>query len=125
MKILRYAAALAFLAATPAVAADLPGNWEIAANIGGMDVPLKCTFTLDGEKVGGKCQGPGAPPEGLPVTGQSKDAKATFTYSINVQGMDLTITYNATLDTPTTMKGDISMSGGGPGGGSFTGKKTP
>lgn len=119
MKKILSAALLTLFVAGPAAAADLTGQWAIKATIANMDVPLDCTFKQEGAKLTGTCKGPGAE-AGLPITGDSTGSKANFSYSINVQGQDLTLTYHAELDTPTAMKGTIDMMGQQ---GTFTGAK--
>ncbi len=104
---------LVMLSLTMTTAAEVAGNWTIAAKIMEMDVPLECTFAQDGETLSGTCKGPGAPPEGVRIRGASTGTKISWTYDIAVQGMDLTITYTGEVDADkaSSVKGEISMMG--------------
>lgn len=54
------------------------------------------------------------------VTGTAKDADFTFSFTANVQGTSINVTYSGTVDKD-TMKGKVSL--GDLGEGTFTGKR--
>ena len=56
----------------------------------------------------------------MPVTGSLKGNALTFGYKVSMQGNEMEITYNGTVD-GTSVSGTVSY--GGMGEGKFTGKK--
>ena len=93
------------VAATGSVA----GNWKVTGSIGQFDVDLVCTFRDTGGKLTGSCKG-GDIGE-LQVTGEEDGKTAKWSYSVTFQGMPLTVNYTGTLDSPTAMKGQITVMG--------------
>lgn len=112
-------ASLAALTAMPVLAADVGGDWKIEGSIGQMPVSIVCTLSQADSKLTGVCRNQEV--GDLPLTGEAKGDTAAWTYDVNFQGQQFTVSYNGTLQSPTDMQGSISV-GGNPSG-SFTGKK--
>lgn len=110
--------ALALLLAQTAVA-DVDGNWKIEGDIGGMPVSITCALEAKDAKLSGACRNDEVGE--LPITGQTTADSASWTYDVNYQGQQFTVTYNGKLTSPTQLEGDIDV-GGNPSG-SFKGTK--
>lgn len=116
---LLFAAMAALTASMPAAAADVTGDWKIDGDIGQMPVSIVCTLKEVDHKLTGACRSPEVGE--LPLTGETSGETATWTYSVNYQGQQFTVSYNGTLDSATDMQGSISVAGNPSG--SFKGKK--
>jgi hypothetical protein len=102
----------------PLLAADVSGNWKIAGGIGDYPIALNCTFKADGAKFTGVCKGGDRPDRS--ITGTVNGEKVEFQYDTEYNGDKLTVVYSGTLQTKTSMKGSIEVSGAS---GEFTGTK--
>lgn len=112
--------AMGVTVALSAGAADVSGTWLVNVAIGGQaPVDLTCAMKEADKKLTGSCQGAQFPQ--LAITGTTDGAKATWSYSVNYQGQDMTIVYNATVESATAMKGTVSVMGQESG--QFTAKK--
>ena len=121
MKSIAFTAVAAFgvFAALPA-SADVSGDWQIDGSIGQMPVSIVCSLKEADKKLTGACRN--AEVGELPLTEGTADAQsASWTYNVNYQGQQFTVSYNGKLSSPTELAGDILV-GGAPQG-SFTGKK--
>jgi len=98
---------------------DVTGEWvfdvQTAAGSGTPTVTLK----QDGEKLTGHYSS-GTLGE-ADLTGTVKAADIAFTFTADVQGNALPVSYTGTIDSPTTMKGTLSITAVGDG--TFTAKK--
>lgn len=110
---------MALVPALPVFAADVAGDWKIEGAIGQMPVSITCTLNEKEQKLTGVCRNDEVGE--LPLTGETTGDAASWTYNVNFQGQQFTVSYTGTLASPTEMKGDIAV-GGNPSG-SFTGKK--
>ena len=113
----------AFVVATVTLTAqaskvDVTGKWmfnvETAAGSGTPTITLK----QDGDKLTGHYSGQLGEAD---LTGTVKGSDVTFNFMADLQGNAVPVTYKATIDSATTMKGTIDI--GGLAGGTFTGKK--
>jgi hypothetical protein len=109
------------LNAAPAVD-SLPGTWQISGDVAGNPVKITCTFRQAGTVVSGNCGDDTNPP--LPVTGEVKEGKVTFSYIVDYQGQPLTIVYSGTFAAPMQLKGTIEVKPMGASG-TFTGAPAP
>lgn len=87
--------------------ASVAGTWNLALNVQGNSGTPTCTFKQEAEKVSGSCSTPGGGQ--ADVSGEVADTKLTFRYVIDWEGQPLTLIFSGTLDTETTMKGDIDV----------------
>jgi hypothetical protein len=94
---------------TPVAAAGVTGNWKVVGSIGQFPVDLVCTLNPVEKKVTGKCVGGDI--GDVAVIGESDGKAVTWSYGVNYQGQPLTVVYTGTLDSPTAMKGTISVMG--------------
>ena len=109
----------AAVAAGQAAKVDVSGNWEFDVQTdAGAGTPA-VTLKQDGEKLTGHYSS-GTLGE-ADLTGTVKGEAVAFTFTANVQGTSLPVSYSGTVDSPTTMKGTLSIAGLGDG--TFTGKK--
>ncbi len=91
-------------------ARDVAGAWQVATSMMGNNIKLMCTFTQNGEKIGGTCNGPG-PLASLPVNGKIEGDDVTFGFSIQ-QPVALTLLHRGTLDKPgSSIKGTLDLMG--------------
>lgn len=111
-------AMLALWSAT-ALRADVAGSWKVDGSIGEFPVDLVCALKETDKKLSGVCKGNDIGE--LPVTGETDGKTATWSYEVNFQGQQFTIVYQATIESPTAMKGNITVMGNPSG--SFTAKK--
>jgi hypothetical protein len=105
--------------AVPALAADanVTGTWNMTVETqAGPGNPV-FTLTQKGSDVTGNYKGQLGE---APVKGTVKGNAVELKYTINAQGMELTVTYSGTVEGD-TMKGKVSL--GELGEGTFTGKK--
>jgi hypothetical protein len=98
---------------------DITGAWtfDVKTDAGGGTPTV--TFKQDGEKITGHYSSTNLGEADLTGTVKGKDI--AFAFDGQVQGQTVPVTYNGTIDTPTTMSGRLSI--GGAVGGTFTGKK--
>jgi hypothetical protein len=98
---------------------DISGQWtfEVVTDAG-TGTPT-VTFKQDGEKLTGHYSSQTLGEADL--TGTVKGTDVTFNFMADLQGNAVPVTYKATIESPTSMKGTIDI--GGLAGGTFTGKK--
>lgn len=98
---------------------DITGTWifDVKTDAGGGTPTV--TFKQDGEKLTGHYSSTNLGEADLTGTVKGKDIG--FAFDGQVQGQTVPVTYNGTIDSPTTMSGRMSI--GGAVGGTFTGKK--
>ncbi len=97
---------------------DLSGKWtfEVTTQLGTGTPMVELKQTAD--KLTGHYVGQLGEAD---LTGTVKGNTVTFSFTTNVQGMDLHITYNGTIESKTALKGTVTFEGLGDG--SFTAKK--
>ena len=110
---------LSAAAAAQSQKTDITGAWtfEVKTDAGGGTPTV--TFKQDGEKITGHYSSMNLGDADLTGTVKGKDI--AFAFDGQVQGQTVPVTYNGTIDSPTTMSGRMSI--GGAVGGTFTGKK--
>ncbi len=113
---LSMAASLAY--AGQAAKLDISGTWsfEVQTEAGAGSPTI--VFKQDGENLTGHYSGTLGEAD---FTGTLKGKDITFNFTADVQGYSLPVAYKGTVDTPTTMKGTLEITGLG--GGTFTGAK--
>jgi len=102
-----------------AVAADVAGDWKLDGSIGQFPVDIVCSLKEDGTKITGVCKGNDIGE--VPLKGEKDGNSIKWSYDVNFQGQQFTIVYSATLDSPSAMKGSITVAGNASG--TFIGKK--
>jgi type 1 fimbria pilin len=90
--------------ALPAFGADFSGVWKVTGSIAGNDVTPTCTFTQNSAKLTGTCKWD---QDSAGVTGEVKDRQATWSYQVEYEGTEYTLTYTGTLGSDTSMKGSM------------------
>ena len=103
----------------PASSPGSPPGPALAVTVVVASAPPTVTFTQDGEKVSGHDSSMTLGEADL--TGTLKGQELTFNFNADLQGQAVPVTYTATVDSSTTMKGKIDI--GGQATGTFTGKK--
>ena len=101
---------------------DITGTWAFEVTTDAGSGTSTVTFKQDGERLTGHYSGSTLGEAEL--TGTVKGQAVAFTFTANVQGNALDVSYNATAeprDAPTTMKGNLTITAIG--NGTFTGKK--
>jgi hypothetical protein len=98
---------------------DISGTWifEVVTDAG-TGTPT-VTLKQDGEKLTGHYSSQTLGEADLTGTVKGKDVN--FTFTADLQGQAAPVTYKATIESPTEMKGTIDIAGLA--GGTFTGKK--
>jgi len=115
-------AALVLLGATFAAAQqklNITGKWVFEVQTDAGTGTPTVTFKQDGEKITGHYSSMTLGEADL--TGTLKGQALTFNFNADLQGQAVPVTYTATVDSNTTMKGTIDI--GGAATGTFTGKK--
>ncbi|MGH9558771.1 MAG: hypothetical protein ACRD30_05975 [Bryobacteraceae bacterium] len=92
----------------PMFAADVAGNWKLSGKIGDNPLDLTCSMKQASDnKLTGTCN---ADQIGeLAITGETNDKNVKWSYKVNYQGQEMTVVYSGTLESPTSMKGAISV----------------
>ena len=91
-------------------ARQMAGAWDVATNMMGNAMKLVCTFTQDGAKLGGTCNGPG-PFANLPANGKIEGDDVSFGFSIS-QPVSLTLLHRGKLDgAGTKVEGELDLMG--------------
>ena len=106
------------LCALPLAAADVSGNWKISGTVGEYPINLTCNLKANGANLTGTCKGGDRPDRA--VTGEVSGQKVHFQYEIEYDGNKMTVSYAGTLQSDSSMKGSVEVSGTS---GEFTGKK--
>jgi len=118
-KALTFAAIVCSLVVAAAQASNLTGKWlftvETSAGSGTPTVTLK----QDGEKLTGHYSS--ATLGEADLTGTVKGSKITFSFTAEVQGAQLPVTYTGTIENKDSLKGDADL--GAVGKGTFTAKR--
>ena len=102
----------------PLLAADVSGNWKVSGTVGEYPINLTCNFKTNGANLIGTCKGGDRPDRA--VTGEISGQKVHFQYEIEYDGNKMTVVYSGTLQSDTSMKGSVDVSGTS---GEFTGTK--
>lgn len=116
-------AVLAALVSVPVMAqqgakVDVTGTWAFDVQTDQGSGNPTITFKQDGEQLTGHYTGTFGEAE---LTGTLKGSDIAFTFSSEAQGFTLTSNYKGTVESPTSMKGTLEISGVGSG--TFTAKK--
>ena len=98
---------------------NITGKWVFEVQTDAGTGTPTVTFKQDGEKVTGHYSSMTLGEADL--TGTLKGQALTFNFQADLQGQAVPVTYVATVDSNTTMKGTIDI--GGAATGTFTGKK--
>jgi hypothetical protein len=115
-------AAMALLVISPAAAQqklNITGKWVFEVQTEAGTTTPTATFKQDGEKITGHYSSMTLGEADF--TGTLKGQALTFNFQVDLQGQAVPVTYAATVDSNTTMKGTIDV--GGLATGTFTGKK--
>jgi len=98
---------------------DITGTWIFEVQTDAGTGTPTVTFKQDGEKLTGHYSSQTLGEADL--TGTVKGADVTFNFNADLQGQSVPVTYKATIESATSMKGTIDIAGLA--GGTFTGKK--
>ena len=98
---------------------NITGKWVFEVQTDAGTGTPTVTFKQDGEKVSGHYSSMTLGEADF--TGTLKGQALTFNFQADLQGTAVPVTYTATVDSNTTMKGSIDI--GGAATGTFTGKK--
>ena len=98
---------------------NITGKWVFEVQTDAGTGTPTVTFKQDGDKVSGHYSSMTLGEADL--TGTLKGPDLTFNFNADLQGQAVPVTYTATVDSNTTMKGKIDI--GGQATGTFTGKK--
>ncbi len=98
---------------------NITGKWVFEVQTDAGTGTPTVTFKQDGEKITGHYSSMTLGEADL--TGTLKGQALTFNFQADLQGQAVPVTYTATVDSNTTMKGTIDI--GGAATGTFTGKK--
>ncbi len=120
MKRLLLSLALATITFTTAAAAQsIAGEWDAAMNTPGGVRNFKIIFEVKGDTLTGTVKRGAGDSQ---LRGTIKGNVVNFSYTVNYNGNDLTLTMNATVDGD-TMKGTVDFAGAGED--EFSAKRTP
>ena len=98
---------------------NIAGKWVFEVQTDAGTGTPTVTFKQDGEKVSGHYSSMTLGEADF--TGTLKGQALTFNFNADLQGQAVPVTYTATVDSASTMKGTIDI--GGAASGTFTGKK--
>jgi hypothetical protein len=97
------------LCGLPLAAADMSGNWKLSGTVGEYPINLNCSFKANAGSLTGTCKGGERPDRA--VTGEVTGPKVHFQYEIEYGGNKMTVVYSGTLQSETSMKGSVEVSG--------------
>ena len=109
----------ATVAAAQAQKVNITGKWVFEVQTDAGTGTPTVTLKQDGEKITGHYSS--ATLGEADLTGTLKGQNLTFTFSADLQGTAVPVTYTATVESSSAMKGTIDI--GGAATGTFTGKK--
>ncbi len=93
---------------SPLLAADISGHWIFEGDVNGNPVSLDCNLKQTADKFEGACKSKNGD---VQLAGEVSDPKVRFSYSVNYEGNTYTLYYSGTLESETSLKGDIQVSG--------------
>ncbi len=88
-----------------ALADDVIGTWKISGDVVGNAVDATCVFAGSGDKATSTCSADTTPGAATPATITGKDVSWSWDAGQAV------LTFKGTVDSQTSMKGDIEVSG--------------
>jgi hypothetical protein len=97
------------LCGLPLAAADVSGHWKISGTVGEYPINLNCAFKTNAASLTGICKGGDRPDRA--VTGEVSGQKVHFQYEIEYDGNKMTVSYSGVLQSDTSMKGSVEVSG--------------
>lgn len=83
-----------FILSASAQTATVAGDWDAAMNTPGGARPFKLALVVDGEKLTGTVKRSSGD---VPLVGTIKDNVINFSYTINYNGNDLTLSFSGTV----------------------------
>ena len=86
--------------------ADITGTWDFAVETGQGSGNPAFTFKQDGEKLTGTYSGLFGKAE---VAGTVKGDAVEFAFEVSVQGQTAKLRYTGRIESPTRMKGEVSL----------------
>ena len=98
---------------------SVAGSWDGSMNTPGGSVGVTFMFKVDGEKVTGTVKRASGE---LPLQGTIKGSDINFSYTVNYNGNDITLTFTGKV-TGDTMNGNVSF--GGQADDQWSAKRTP
>jgi hypothetical protein len=111
-------AAATAIAAAQAAKVDLTGKWTFDVQTDAGSGTPTVTFKQDGEKLTGHYSGQLGD---VDITGSVKGSDFSFSFTSDLQGNKLDVTYKGTIETKDSLKGTLSIAGLG--NGTFTAKR--
>jgi hypothetical protein len=111
-------AAATAIAAAQAAKVDLTGKWTFDVQTDAGSGTPTVTFKQDGEKLTGHYSGQLGD---VDITGSVKGSEFSFSFTSDLQGNKLDVTYKGTIETKDSLKGTLSIAGLG--NGTFTAKR--
>ena len=97
------------MAAQASQASSVAGEWDATMNTPGGARPFKLVFKVDGEKLTGTAKRSNGD---VPIVGTIKGSDISFSYTINYNGNDLTLTFTGKV-AGDSMSGNVSFGGNG------------
>ena len=98
---------LAGFGGVSAQTATVAGDWDASMNTPGGAVDFRLTFKVDGEKLTGTVKRASGE---LPLQGTIKGSDISFSYTVNYNGNDITLTFTGKV-TSDAMSGNVSFGG--------------
>lgn len=106
MNQLRISILLLCTAALAAAAdAKVTGEWQIQRNAAGRESTGTCTFTQQGNDLGGTCTGQSG---AVKLTGKVDGKKVTWTIKTDSEAGAVTVIYSGTLESDNAMSGSVT-----------------
>ena len=99
---------IGLVCALPALAADVTGHWVFEGDITGNPVNLECELKQHGTRLEGICKSKTGE---IKVAGEVSDPKVRFSYAVDYEGTTYTLYYSGTLESGSSLKGEIEVSG--------------
>ena len=108
---MRFMLPAASLLAQPCLAADVSGEWEIAARLGEIPISVHCELVQFGDALSGTCTPVMQNPETSELTGNVDGTIIQWSYDVVFNGNPGHVAYDGEILSDTRIAGSLDLSG--------------
>ena len=94
------------LVATAADAPTITGKWKVHIAIADRQLDITCNLTQTGEELSGTCESPAG---SVNLAGKVNAKKVTWSYKTNSEAGPITLNYNGSVESPTSIIGSVNV----------------
>lgn len=93
------------------LAADVTGDWDIAAKLGEISIAVHCRLEQSGDELTGSCTPVMENPETSTLAGSVDGTRIRWSYDIVFNGNPGRVAYEGELESDSRIAGDLDLSG--------------